>query len=72
MQIFLLLEEPHSVILPEADNDIYIVEVGRAFHLNCYSDISATIQIFRDLDGFIMISGKGELAICHFSLLEQS
>ena len=60
------------MILPEADNDVYVVELGRAFRLNCYSDISETIQILKDTEGFIVISGKGELALCEFFLLEQS
>ena len=67
---FLLLVQPNVVILPEADNDTYMVEAGRGLRLTCYSDARANIQIFYDFDGVtMMIAGEREV---WFFLQEQS
>ena len=58
---FLLLAQPNVVILPEADDDTYVVEAGREFRLTCYSDARATVQIFQDFDGVTLIAGEGEV-----------
>lgn len=52
------------MVLPAADDDVYMVEAGRELDITCYSDVIASIEISRAENGtFIEISGKRELVL---------